>query len=273
MTQEERDLIIQFIQRVGGPAAAPQGFGARFGGSVPATVPQQDLPPVDREADALLVDLFARHPEARYRITQLAYVQEYALVEAQNRIARLEWELNQARAQAAPPQASPWGQQQPAQPQSRGFLGGLFGGRQQAPPQQAPQPQYMQPPPQPQYPPGYQPGMFQQQRGSGFLGTALTTAAGVAGGMLAANAISSMFSGSAHAATPFGSPVSHTPAADPWAEGGAAKTDTGWQDAGGGAAAGGWTNATSSGWTEAPQDSGWTDASATDTGWDDSEEV
>ena len=49
---------------------------------------------------------------------------------------------------------------------------------QQGYPQQ--QPQYQQPqyaPPPPQYAPGYQPGMF-QQRGSGFLGTALTTAAG-----------------------------------------------------------------------------------------------
>jgi hypothetical protein len=41
----------------------------------------------------------------------------------------------------------------------------------------------------------------------GFLGTAAMTAAGVAGGMLAANAISNMFSGggSAAAATPFSS--------------------------------------------------------------------
>ena len=38
----------------------------------------------------------------------------------------------------------------------------------------------MAPPPQPYYPPGYNPGMM-TGGGSGLLGTALTTAAGVAG--------------------------------------------------------------------------------------------
>ena len=37
------------------------------------------LPPVDREADALIAELFTRYPEARYRITQTAFVQEHAL--------------------------------------------------------------------------------------------------------------------------------------------------------------------------------------------------
>ncbi|MBE7620275.1 DUF2076 family protein, partial [Komagataeibacter sp. FXV2] len=49
-------------------------------------------------------------------------------------------------------------------------------------------------PPQPVYPPGMQPGMF-PQRGSGFLGSALTTAAGVAGGMMMGNALTGLFSG------------------------------------------------------------------------------
>ena len=40
--------------------------------------------------------------------------------------------------------------------------------------------------PPPQYPPGYAPQMM-QQRGSGFLGSALTTAAGVAGGLVVGN--------------------------------------------------------------------------------------
>ncbi len=41
-------------------------------------------------------------------------------------------------------------------------------------------------------PPGYQPGMF-QRGGSGFLGSALTTAAGVAGGLVVGNALMGMF--------------------------------------------------------------------------------
>ena len=189
MTNEERDLITSFVQRVGGRPLAP----AAFAGSVPS-VGAPNLPPVDPSADALLAELFQRHPEARYRITQLAFVQEHALAEATNQINALQAQLQHMQAQqaqqaqAAP---SPWGA--PSQPQpSRGFFGGLFGGGQ---PQ--PQPQYQQPsyaPPPPQYAPGYQPGMFQPQ-GSGFLGSALTTAAGVAGGMLAANAIGGLFSG------------------------------------------------------------------------------
>ena len=46
MTNEERDIITQFIARVGGAQAAQPSFG----GSVPATTTQA-LPPVDPEAD------------------------------------------------------------------------------------------------------------------------------------------------------------------------------------------------------------------------------
>ena len=105
MTNEERDIITQFIARVSGAQAPTQ---PSFGGSVPATTTPA-LPPVDPEADRLIADLFTRYPEARYRITQLAFVQEHALAEAQNRIQRLEWELQQAQ-QAA----------QQAQQQQRG---------------------------------------------------------------------------------------------------------------------------------------------------------
>jgi hypothetical protein len=116
MTNEERDIISQFIGRVGGAQAAQPSFG----GSVPATTTPA-LPPVDTEADRFIGDLFTRYPDARYRITQLAFVQEHALAEAQNRIQRLEWELQQTRqaAQQAP-------QQQPAG--GGGFFSGLFGG-------------------------------------------------------------------------------------------------------------------------------------------------
>jgi hypothetical protein len=177
MTPQERDIIGQFIARVAG--RAPQ-----IAGSVPST--QVPLPPIDPEADRYIGEQFASHPEARYRITQLAFVQEAALTEAQNRIKRLEYDLQTAQQQA---------QAAPQQGQSRGLFGGLFGGGQTPPPRPAYQQQYAPPPPQPVYAQGgYQPGMFGAGGGSGFLGSALTTAAGVAGGVLAADAISSMFS-------------------------------------------------------------------------------
>src|ERR1700710_2676573 len=116
MTNEERDIIGQFIARVGG-AAQPSSF---TGGSVPASQPA--LPPIDRDADAFIGQKFTQNPEARYRITQLAFVQEQALVEAQNRIKRLEWELQQTQ------QAAQQAQQSAAKPASGGFFGGLFGG-------------------------------------------------------------------------------------------------------------------------------------------------
>lgn len=221
MTDEERQIIADFIGRVGGNAAAP---GAWSGSSVPATTPA--LPPIDREADSFIADQFTRHPEARYRLTQLAFVQEHALAEAQNRIKQLEGALQQAAQQASQPH------------QGGGFLSGLFGGNrsQQPPPgpggaspawgqgagQGAPPPGYQQQyAPPPQYPPNYNPGVFQRQ-GSGFLGSALTTAAGVAGGVLAADAIRDMFSPregmgfgggfTPGMASPWGSPTTPDPA-------------------------------------------------------------
>ena len=247
MTNEERDIIGQFIARVGG-APRPASFAA---GSVPAVQPA--LPPIDRDADAFIGQAFAQIPEARYRVVQLAFVQEHALAEAQNRIQRLEWELQQARQQA---------QQAQAQPASGGgFFSGLFGGgaRPQAapppgpPPQGAPpqgdprwggqgagypggQPQqayYPQPaPPQPQYPPNYQQGMFQQRGGSGFLGSALTTAAGVAGGMVAGEALMNLFS--PHQGMG-GSGFGGAPGDSPWAAPGQESVNTGSWDQGGGA--------------------------------------
>ena len=126
MTNEERDIINQFIARVGGePAAGPAGI-RRLG----AGDHDPALPPVDPEADRLIGDLFNRYPDARYRITQLAFVQEHALAEAQNRIQRLEWEVQQSAAQQA--------QQQQSSSSGGGFFGGLFGGgsRSAPPPQQ-----------------------------------------------------------------------------------------------------------------------------------------
>ena len=267
MTNEERDLITGFIQRVGG-ALPGGGFVAGVGQAGPPP-----LPPIDQEADALIAGLFAHCPEARYRITQMAFVQEHALVEAQNRMQRLEWELQQARQQApaapAAAAASPWGQPPQQQPQSRGLFGSLFGGGpRQAPPQPAQYapPQYMPPPP-PQYAPGYSPGMF-QPRGSGFLGSALTTVAGVAGGMVAGNMLINLFSGG-HGG--MGYPMAGTGGgfmpvqpASPWAAPAADPYDVGGADKGA-ADSSGWTNADPGGAQQpAPDPSDWANQQSTD---------
>ncbi|MGG5818924.1 DUF2076 domain-containing protein [Falsiroseomonas sp. HW251] len=211
MTDEERRIITSFVERVSGAAnAAPRPaspWGGMGGGAQPAAQP---LPPVDPEADRLINDLFARYPEARYRITQMAFVQEAALVEMQNRIKQLEWEAENNRRQAEAAQ-------------SRTGLSGLFGGG------RGPAP--MPPRPQPQYPPGYNPGMLQQQGGGrGFLGTALMTAAGVAGGLVLGNALMSAFSGggAAHAASAAGAGAfgqDAVPASSPWTDPGAAAAE------------------------------------------------
>ena len=237
MTEEERRIISAFVERISGAAPVAQVPSGPWGA---APAPQRpNLPPVDPEADQFIADLFARYPEARYRITQTAFVQEAALVEANNRIQRLEWEVENARrqGQAAAAQAGGGG----------GVFGGLFGGGRPA----ANMPPAMPPPPQPQYPPGYNPQALQPQGrgGMGFLGTAASAAAGVAGGMLLGNMLMNAFGGhgAAQAASPFTTGADASPVASPW-------TDP--------AAAGGW------GGEKAPADSAWgQDATPVDNGW------
>jgi hypothetical protein len=261
---------------------------------VPGT-PAAGLAPVDPEADALIGQLMTKYPEARYRVTQLAFVQEHALQAAQQRIAALQAQLQSQS--GAPPAGSPWGAgAQPAPQQHGGLLSGLFGSRSAPPP--PPQPAY-QPPPQQQYaPPQYAaapaPGMFQPQ-GSGFLGGALRTAAGVAGGLVAGEALMSLFEGNrggggfggfgGGAAMPGGfesggafgtpggwvdaGPVSDNAggfAVDPYDQGGALKSDPGSDPYAAGQADSGWAPVADS---SGGGDSGWQDASAPDDGgWD-----
>jgi hypothetical protein len=276
MTNEERDIITQFIERVGG-AKPPSGFG-----SVPGTQPA--LPPVDRDADALIGDLFSRYPEARYRLTQTAFVQEHALIEAQNRIKRLEWELEQARQQLQAAQSAP------QRSSGGGFLSGLFGGGATGRPGVPPQGGLGQPgapaqwnqgaaPPPPQYPPGYQPPqqMFQRQ-GSGFLGSALTTAAGVAGGMVAGNALMNLFSGGhgasaselSPAESPWGSPpaLPDTASQDGYVDQGTWSNDQGVaQNDPGFADPGTWDSGSDqqASWSDPGGDAGWSDTNNDDT--------
>jgi hypothetical protein len=134
--------------------------------------------PRDGEAEALIRDLVARQPSAPYLLVQTVLVQEQALKAAQERIAELE-----AKAGAAP--AAP------------GFLGSApkIGpwGASPAAPADAPQP----------VPPTRSPlqaALAPQSAGGGFLRSAMTTAAGVAGGALLFEGIRSLMG-----SNPFGS--------------------------------------------------------------------
>lgn len=167
----------------------------------------------DAEAEKFITDQIKLQPYAPYVMAQSIYAQEQALTGQQQQIEQLQAQVHQLEQYA----------QQVQQQQSQGsggFLGGLFGGgARQAPPPPAPmargpmggpmgqpmggQPGYGQQAPGPwgQQPGGPAPGPWGQQAqpqrgGMGFLGTAAMTAAGVAGGMLAANALSNMFLGS-----------------------------------------------------------------------------
>jgi len=234
MTDEERRIISEYVTRVAGAAqaAAPAGGrpGGPWGGRVPSTqAPQPPLPPMDRDADALLQQLFQQYPEARYRLTQTAFVQEHALVQAQNRIQELEWEVEAAQRQT---QAS----------QNRGFLG--LGGTRPAP---------MPARPQPMTPPGgpMNPAMMQQGRqGPGFLATAAMTAAGVAGGMVLGNMLMGALGGGGAAAAATGGSFGQeaVPTSSAWTDPGAASPSSGF---GGNDAAGAYDDAGGAGYDDA----------------------
>jgi hypothetical protein len=210
MTDEERRIIGDYVMRVAGVQQAAPVSSSPWGARVPqvggqsGAQPAPNLPPVEPAADAYIAELFQKYPEARFRLTQTAFVQEHALVQAQNRIQELEWELEAQTRQA---QAA----------NNRGFMG--FGGSRPAP---------MPPRPQPMQPPG---GMMPQRQGPGFLGTALMTAAGVAGGLVLGNMLMNAFSGggAAQAATgggAFGQEA--VPTSSAWTDPGAAAGNSGW---------------------------------------------
>ncbi|MBV1704203.1 MAG: DUF2076 domain-containing protein [Hyphomicrobiales bacterium] len=169
MSPEERNVIDGLFARIQGAAQAPR----------------------DPEAEAHIIEALRAQPYAPYVMTQTLLVQQHALEAAQARIAELE-------AQPAAPPPS--------------FLGGLgkslFGAGVAAAPPRVYRPAAA-PQPEPYAPPqgGAQGGPWSPSAqpqsgpwggapaGGGFLQQALRTATGVAGGMLAADAISSLFRG------------------------------------------------------------------------------
>ncbi|MDL2183386.1 DUF2076 domain-containing protein [Pseudomonas sp. ChxA] len=171
---------------------------------------ETDSAPRDALAEARIKEHMTRQPAAGYYMTQSILVQEHAIksLDAQNKqqaqqIQQLQDELQQARARAA----------QPA-PSSGGFLSSIFGGSSSRDPQptqsaapssgggwrEPARPSFGQPAPQQQNYAAPQQNYQQPQQapaapiGSGFLGGALKTAAGVAGGVMLAEGISSLFS-------------------------------------------------------------------------------
>ncbi|MCS3840022.1 hypothetical protein HNR03_004638 [Pseudomonas sp. JAI111] len=167
---------------------------------------ETDSAPRDAQAEARIKDHLTRQPAAGYFMTQAILVQEAAIksLNEQNKqltqqVQQLQAELQAAKAQAPAPA-----------PASGGFLSSIFGGSsrepQPAPTQSAPpstggwrepaRPSFNSQPPQQNFgaaPPQQNYAQPQQPIGSGFLGGALKTAAGVAGGVMLAEGISSLF--------------------------------------------------------------------------------
>jgi uncharacterized protein len=163
----------------------------------------------DHDAEAFINQSVRQIPDSAYLLIQSVLVQEQALAGADERIRMLEDQVASLEAARAPA----------AQASSGGFLGGLFGSK---PAASVPVTGNRQSPsfgggsasssPWGNAAPGAAPGhaggyqqqaqpQYQQQAaaaapaGGGFMKQAMTTAAGVAGGMLAANAIGNMMRG------------------------------------------------------------------------------
>ncbi|MGF6130478.1 hypothetical protein QF019_005713 [Pseudomonas frederiksbergensis] len=172
---------------------------------------ETDSAPRDAQAEARIKEHLTRQPAAGYFMTQAILVQEAAIksLDEQNKqqaqqIQQLQAELQQAKASSPAPSGG-------------GFLSSIFGGGSRDPqPTQSPppatggwrepaRPSFNSQPPQQNFGAPQQPQQNygapqqnyapQQQApvGSGFLGGALKTAAGVAGGVMLAQGISSLF--------------------------------------------------------------------------------
>ena len=173
MTPDERQLITGLFERM-------RAFA---------------LPQKDREAETLINQAVRAMPDAPYMLVQSVLVQEQALEASNARIQELEERVRDL--------------EQGTQPQQSGgsFLGGLFGGTrpdaERRPSSSVPvigsragsllsvAQSRAQPAPE-----------MQQPAGGGFMRSAMTTAAGVAGGMLLAEGIRNMLGGSSAHATP-----------------------------------------------------------------------
>ena len=202
--------------------------------------------PRDPEAERFIQQMIQGQPAAPYYMAQAVLVQQQALTAAQQRIEDLERQVKEAQARAQQPQQQPTGGGGSFLSNALGRSPWIGGGNRPAEQRPAPFPQGpqgspqgpaynpMQPPAGPSRSPwgaapqsgmgrpgvgqpgfgqpGYpqQPGFGPQAnapRGGGFLRGAAQTAAGVAGGVLAASAISSLLGNSSG---PFGGDAAQT---------------------------------------------------------------
>ncbi|KAB0886365.1 DUF2076 domain-containing protein [Cronobacter muytjensii] len=151
--------------------------------------------PRDADAERWIEQHMRAQPGAAYYMAQTILIQEAAMKQLNGRIQALEAEVEQLKHSASRQQSS------------GGFLAGLFGGNKHE--QEPPRPQAVARGSDPipgaqQYqsapPAGYAPQAAQGQyynnapRGGGFMAGALQTAAGVAGGVVLGNMLTSMFS-------------------------------------------------------------------------------
>lgn len=191
MTPQERDVIAGIFDRLKQAANQPR----------------------DPEAESFIAQRLREQPYAPYAMAQAVYVQETALTNMQAQVEDLQAQLRdlQNRPAEAPAPAG-------------GFLSGIFGAGAQPParPRSVPSfPQRGQDAPSAAWsgqqagamaaapagpgPGGQQPSPWSNQaaqqqapgRGGGFMATALTTAAGVAGGMMLGSVLSNAFGGGA----------------------------------------------------------------------------
>jgi hypothetical protein len=193
-----------------------------------ARLRQVESQPRDPEAERHISERVRAQPYAPYAMAQAIVVQEQALANLNAEVERLRAELERAQRQpqqqggllasifggnsrssepTRPQGGSPWGRQSGPVPGSYGsgmpqqqmpgggFGGGGFGGGG---------------------------GPWGQRAGGGFLQSAMTTAAGVAGGMMIANALSSAFGGDHGAGDKQGLAGDHSAGADAQAAGGSA---------------------------------------------------
>ncbi|MDJ1157910.1 DUF2076 domain-containing protein [Chelatococcus sp. SYSU_G07232] len=157
MNQQERDVITGIFDRL----------------------KQVENQPRDPEAERYIAERVARQPYAPYAMAQAIYVQEQALTNLHQRAQELEAEVERLRVGQG----------------SGGFLSGLFGAGRQVEAARPVTPQAVPPPAASPVPQAQPVGPWAQAAAGrgGFLATALSTAAGVAGGMLLGNAIASAF--------------------------------------------------------------------------------